>query len=55
MNKNQDKILKEFKKKYELFKKYNLHYYDRDNPKIDDAAYDKLKVELLNFEKNFLL
>ena len=53
MTKQREKILKEFKKKYELLKKYNYHYYEKDDPKIDDGEYDKIKNELLNFEKKF--
>ena len=53
MTKQREKILKEFKKKYELLKKYNYYYYEKDAPKIDDGEYDKIKNELLNFEKKF--
>ena len=53
MTNQRDRILKEFKKKYELLKKYNYHYYEKDNPKIDDREYDNMKNELLNFEKKF--
>ena len=53
MTKQRERVLKEFKKKYELLKKYNYHYYEKDNPKIDDREYDNLKNELLNVEKKF--
>ena len=53
MTKQREQILKEFKKKYKLLKKYNYHYYEKDDPKIDDGEYDKIKNELLNFEKKF--
>ena len=56
MHKNKKVIENLFKKKIKLIKEYNKHYFDRDNPKVDDATYDKLKKELLELEKknNFL-
>ena len=57
MHKNKKVIENLFKKKIKLIKEYNKHYFDRDNPKVDDATYDKLKKELLELEKkhNFLI
>lgn len=37
----------------ELLFKYNHHYYDLDEPLIDDAAYDALMTELLDIERRF--
>ncbi len=51
MHKNKKVIENLFKKKIKLIKEYNKHYFDRDNPKVDDATYDKLKKELLELEK----
>ena len=47
MFKNKKDIENSFKKKIKLIKKYNKHYFEMDNPKVDDAVYDKLKNELL--------
>ena len=48
---------KEIKKLYEsqinLIKKYNKDYYDRNNPKISDQEYDKLKLKITELEKNY--
>ena len=46
------KNLKEYKSKKKILLNYNKLYYDKSSPKIDDASYDKLKQELLNFEKS---
>ncbi len=50
------KIVNNFKKKINILKKYNHHYYNEDSPKISDQDYDKLKKELQTLEKknNFL-
>ena len=52
MYKNKKVIENLFKKKIKLIKEHNKHYFERDNPKVDDATYDKLKNELLELEKN---
>ena len=52
MHKNKKVIENLFKKKIKLIKEHNKHYFERDNPKIDDATYDKLKNELIELEKN---
>lgn len=46
------KNLKEYKNKKKILLNFNKLYYDKNSPKIDDASYDKLKQELLNYEKN---
>jgi len=46
------KNLKEYKSKKKILLNYNKLYYDKNSPKIDDASYDKLKQELLNYEKS---
>ncbi|MSP05980.1 MAG: NAD-dependent DNA ligase LigA [Candidatus Fonsibacter sp.] len=43
--------LKEYKKKITLIKKLNKAYYHNDKPLISDAAYDKIKKDILDFEK----
>ena len=45
------KSIKEYKNKKKLLIEHNKNYYDLDSPKIDDAKYDLLKKDLVNFEK----
>jgi len=45
------KNLKEYELKKKILIDHNKSYYDANSPKIDDATYDKLKNELLEFEK----
>jgi len=45
------KDLKDYKNKKKQLIQYNKFYYDKSAPKIDDATYDKLKRELIIFEK----
>ena len=54
---NNKKLLKKYKDKIELLKKYDLYYYDKSNPLVSDQVYDNLKKEtiLLETENNFLL
>ena len=40
-----------YKKKLNLYIQYNKFYYDLSNPKVTDSEYDKIKIELLDFEK----
>ena len=49
-------LIKEYKKKIKLIKKYNKQYYDKSSPSISDAEYDEIKKEILILEKehNFL-
>ena len=42
-----------YKKKIDLLEKYNEYYYDKNNPKVSDAIYDKLKNEIISLEKNY--
>ena len=49
------KDISEYKKKKKILIKHNKYYYDHNASKIDDASYDKLKIELLNFEKNSII
>ena len=46
------KDINEYKKKKKILIKHNKYYYNHNASKIDDASYDKLKIELLNFEKS---
>ena len=46
------KNLKEYKRKKKILLDLNKNYYDFNSPKIDDASYDILKKDLINYEKN---
>ncbi len=46
------KNLKEYKEKKKLLLDLNKNYYDLNSPKIDDASYDILKEDLINYENN---
>ncbi len=46
-----EQILKNYKKKIDLLKKYNKNYYNLNKALIDDAIYDLLKKEILDLEK----
>ena len=50
---NKNDILDKYKKKLEVIKKHNFFYFDKDNPKITDAEYDKLKKEIYDFEQKY--
>ena len=41
-----DKINQEYLKKIKLFQKYNKHYYELNNPLVNDQAFDELKSEI---------
>ena len=45
-------ILKIYKDKIKELKKHNFLYFNKDNPKISDAEYDKLKEELIKLEES---
>ena len=46
------KNLKEYKKKKKIFLDLNKNYYDLNKPVVDDASYDTLKKDLINFEES---
>ena len=46
------KNFKDYKIKKKQLINHNKYYYDESSPRIDDATYDRLKLDLLNFEKN---
>ena len=48
-----DKINQEYLKKIKLFQKYNKHYYDLNNPLVNDQAFDELKSEIIELEKKY--
>ena len=43
--------LKEYKEKITLIEKLNKAYYHNDKPLVLDAEYDKIKKDILDFEK----
>ena len=43
--------LKEYKEKITLIQKLNKAYYHKDKPLVSDAEYDKIKKDILDFEK----
>ena len=43
--------LKEYKEKITLIEKLNKAYYRNDKPLVSDAEYDKIKKDILDFEK----
>lgn len=43
--------LKEYKEKISLIQKLNKAYYYNDKPLVSDAEYDKIKKDILDFEK----
>ena len=45
------KNLEEYKKNKKILLEHNKNYYDLNSPKIDDATYDLLKKDLIDFEK----
>jgi DNA ligase (NAD+) len=51
--KEEKKIILSYKKKINDIKRYNHFYFASDNPKITDAKYDQLKINLQNLEKKY--
>ena len=47
------KIIKRLKELAKLIDKHNYHYHNEDNPKINDAEYDKLVSENLELELKY--
>ena len=43
-----------YKKKIKEFKHHNLLYFKKNNPKLTDGDFDKLKNEILLLENNYL-
>ncbi len=46
-------IKKKYLRKIKEIQNHNKLYYERNNPKISDGAYDDLKKEILNLEKKY--
>ena len=48
-----DTISKDYLKKIQKFNDHNKSYYEESKPKVSDAKFDKLKIEILNLEKEY--
>ena len=48
-----EKINRKYLNKIKLFQKYNKHYYNLNQPLVDDSEFDKLKLEIINLEKQY--
>ena len=48
-----EKIKKDYLTKIKKFKDYNKSYYEKSKPEINDAEFDKLKIEILDLEKKY--
>ena len=49
---NEKLIKKQYLKKISDLQRHNQAYYDKSAPLITDADYDKLKNDIINYEKN---
>ena len=45
-------IKDQYSHKISLIKKYNKHYYDKNNSIVTDQEFDLLKVDIVSLEKN---
>ncbi len=50
---NKEKIILEYEDKIKSLIRHNKLYYNKDNPKISDQEYDKIKKATLELEKKF--
>jgi len=48
-----EQIRELYKKKIKEFKHHNFLYFEKNNPKLTDGDFDKLKNEILELEKNY--
>ena len=48
-----EKINRRYLNKIKLFQKYNKHYYNLNQPLVDDSEFDKLKLEIIDLEKQY--
>ena len=48
-----EKIKQQYLKKIRLFQKYNKHYYDFNEPLVEDSIFDELKIQILALEKKY--
>ena len=50
---NKKTIEEEYNKKIKLYNEYNRYYYNNSSPKVSDKEFDKLKADILSFEKKY--
>ena len=50
---NEKLLKKDYLKKISQLQKYNLAYYDKSAPIVTDSEYDKLKKDIIDFEKKY--
>ena len=50
---SKEKIILEYEDKIKSLIRHNKLYYNKDNPKISDQEYDKIKKATLELEKKF--
>ncbi len=50
---NEKLLKKEYLKKISQLQKFNLAYYDKSAPLVADSEYDKLKKDIINFERKY--
>ena len=50
---NEKLLKKDYFKKISKLQKYNLAYYDKSAPIVADSEYDKLKKDIIDFEKKY--
>jgi DNA ligase (NAD+) len=53
MPSNKIKIINQYQKQIENLIKYNEFYFEKDNPLITDAEYDKIKKKILELENKY--
>ena len=53
MKKNKDELIKKYKQKINILKKYDESYYDKDSPIVSDYRYDEIKKETIELENNY--
>ncbi len=53
MKKNKDVLIKKYKQKINILKKYDESYYDKDSPIVSDYRYDEIKKETIELENNY--
>ena len=52
MSKEKSEIIKEYKDKIQLLKKYDNYYHNKDAPLVTDRMYDNLKKEVINLKNS---
>ena len=50
---NKEKVKQLYSAKIQEFNKNNFLYFEKNSPKISDAEFDNLKLEILELEKKY--